>query len=504
MFVRLKNNKSGSISVQIVDKSNGYKVVKTVGCTKDKEEVKQLEIKARKLIESDFGNQPNLFIKNDHLIQASTISNTDLITIGPELIFGKIFDKIGFNKIRDELFRDITITRLVYPSSKLKTIDYLRSYKGIDVSVQSIYRFLDRLHSRYKDEVEEISFNHTKHILGQISVVFYDVTTLYFEAEDEDDLRKIGFSKDGKFQSPQILVGLLVGSDGYPIGYEIFEGNKFEGHTLIPVLEKFMLKYDLSKPIVIADAGLLSNTNIKILEKYNYKYIIGARIKSESEEIKKEILSKVISKVNGLSFYIEKDLDKKLIVSYSDKRAIKDFYNRAKGLRRLKKRISSGTLTKESINNRGYNKFLKLKNKVEVFIDEVKIREDEKWDGLKGYITNTDLSLDDVINNYKHLWQIEKAFRISKTDLRIRPIYHYKKRRIEAHVCISFVAYSIYKELERILKINNCKKSPSKVAELSKTMYKLNFISYETNEKISILLNMSSEQDHIYKIIKNL
>jgi transposase len=503
MFVKKVKNRSGSTTVIIIDKSRGnYKVVETIGTSKDEKEISKYIKQGKELLESNFGNQQSLFLEKEDdsdFILVSEISNTDINVVGPELIFGNLFDKIGFNKIPEKLFRHITIARLVYPTSKLKTVEYLYRYEGKEYSIDSIYRFLDRMSSKYKDGVEEISFNHTKKVLGQISVVFYDVTTLYFEAEDEDDLRKIGFSKDGKFQCPQILVGLLVGCDGYPIGYEIFEGNKFEGHTLIPVLEAFMVKYDLSKPIVIADAGLLSNTNIKILEKYNYKYIIGARIKSESEDIKKEILSKSNIKVNGLSFCIEKDIGKKLVISYSDKRASKDTYNRNKGLRRLRKQINSGTLTKESINNRGYNKFLKIKERVEVIIDEVKVREDEKWDGLKGYITNTDLSLDEVINNYKHLWQIEKAFRISKTDLRIRPVYHYKRRRIEAHICISFVAYSIYKELERLLKNNNVEISIKKAKELTQTMYQ---IKYKKNKnEIKKLLKMDKEQETIYKLI---
>ena len=149
-----------------------------------------------------------------------------------------------FNEIKNTLFRHITIARLAYPASKLKTVDYLYRYLGIDISEDKIYRFLDELNKTYKEKVEKIAYQNTKkHLGGTISVVFYDMTTLYFEAEDEDDLRKIGFSKDGKFQCPQIMLGLLVGKNGYPIGYDIFEGNTFEGHTLIPILEKIQKVY---------------------------------------------------------------------------------------------------------------------------------------------------------------------------------------------------------------------------------------------------------------------
>lgn len=155
---------------------------------------------------------------------------------------------------------------------------------------------MDTLHRSLKRQVEQIAFDYTKSVLaGKISVVFYDMTTLYFESSDEDDLRISGFSKDGKAQNPQILLGLLVASNGYPIGYEIFEGNKYEGHTLIPVLEHFQQRFNLSRPIVIADAGLLSTPNIKYLRSKQYEFILGARLKNESDEIKGQILSQPLA-----------------------------------------------------------------------------------------------------------------------------------------------------------------------------------------------------------------
>ncbi len=377
-----------------------------------------------------------------------SLSNNNIRTIGPELIFGTLFDRIGFNAVEAELFRHIVIARLVYPTSKLKTVDYLMRYQGKTIAVDAIYRFLDKLSDTYKETVEKIAFDYTKGRLKNISVVFYDMTTLYFEAEDEDDLRRIGFSKDGKFQNPQIMLGLLVGEEGCPIGYDIFEGNTFEGHTLLPVLKGIQEKYGLKKPILIADAALLSKNNLNNLSALGYEFIIGARIKNESLEIREEILEKTRGLKDGQGIAIKKAGGTRLIVTYSDKRQKKDANNRKRGLEKLKVRIKSGRLTKENINNRGYNKFLALQGSIAVEIDEDKIKEDEAFDGLKGYITNTRLKPDKIVENYSHLWQIEKAFRISKTDLKIRPIYHYRKKRIEAHILIAFVAYTIYKELE--------------------------------------------------------
>ncbi len=506
MFVRKKKNKSGSITVQIVDKSSGYKILETIGTSKDIHKIREYCVIAQERIDRDYNRQLDLFSSdyNSDIIEEflNSLTSDNILPIGPELILGKIFDRIGFNKIPEELFRTLVLTRLIYPGSKLKVVDYLHFYQNKDISVQRIYRFLDRFYNKYKEQAEDIAYEYSKGVLGgKISVVFYDVTTLYFEAEDEDDLRRIGFSKDGKFQCPQIQVGLLVGKDGYPLGYNIFEGNKYEGHTLIPVLKAFENRYNISKPIVIADSGLLSKNNIEILESNNYQYILGARIKNESASLKSEILKKSEYLSNGDSFSMDISGNLRLIISYSDSRAKKDKHNRQRGIMRLNRRIKNGMLTKESINNRGYNKFLVLKNKIEVALDESKIREDERWDGLKGYITNTNLLPSDVINNYKHLWAIERAFRISKTDLRIRPIYHYLKRRIEAHICISFVAYTIYKEFERLLKINNSNLSVKKAIEAIRSIYQITYKIPHTKRTKKKILNMTKEQKEIYNIV---
>ncbi len=429
MFVRKKKNKSGIISIQIIDKSSDkYKVFKTIGSSSDKKIIEELFIKANQEIKNlNVQEQFNFEIdKERQLVDTFYNSIEDFKLLGPELLLGKIFDEVGFTKIKEELFRHLVITRLVYPVSKLKTIDYLYKYKGISINVDKVYRYLDRLHKEQINLVEQISYRHAiKEMQAEVSIVFYDVTTLYFEAEDEDDLRKSGFSKDGKHQNPQIVLGLLVNATGFPLGYEIFDGKKFEGHTMLPVIEAFKKKYKLKQLVIVADAGLMSKENIKELVKKKYKFIIGARIKNESEAIKKKILSLKISDGQSAVF---KRQEERMIVSYSGQRAKKDEYNRKRGLQKLEKSVSIGNLTKKQITNRGYNKYLKLDGKVTVAIDYDKYNDDAKWNGLKGYLTNTELSKEEVIAQYKQLWYIEKTFRISKTDLRIRPIFHYLKR----------------------------------------------------------------------------
>lgn len=473
MFIRELKNRSGSISIQIISKANGkYKVVKTIGCATMLQDIERLKILANQEIIKITKQQKLFKTENDQLVEYvfSTLENSSIRTVGPEIVFGKIYDHIGFNKIAEQMFRHLVIARLAFPLSKLKTSEYLYRYQGVSLSVDSIYRFLDKLNDKLKLQVEHINYNYTKRILeNEINVVFYDMTTLYFEASDEDDLRKTGFSKDGKHQNPQIFLGLLVGLGGYVIGYDIFESNTYEGHTLIPFIENIRDKFNLNKPVVIADSGLLSKTNIEALESKEYEYIIGARIKNESNEIKSAILSKEYNDGDVIS--IEKEHNRRLIVSYSKKRALKDAYNRKRGLKRLEKRVKSGKLTKSNINNRGYNKYLRLKGEINIDIDYEKFELDSHWDGLKGYITNTKLNDEKVIENYNNLWHIERAFRMSKTDLRIRPIYHHLRKRIEAHICISFTAYSIYKELERVLKQEQSLLSVSQASELTHNIY---------------------------------
>jgi transposase len=502
MFVRKKNNISGVVSIQIIDKSSGkYKLLKTIGSSANENEITRLVIKAKQWIQSKTGLTEFDFTDYQQHTDFVLDGITQINVYGTELLIGKLFDEIGFNIIPDNIFKLLVLARLSFPVSKLKTTDFLSKYHYINIDVHNVYRYLDKLYNTQKELVQQISYTHTLQILNkEISIVFYDVTTLYFEAEQEDDLRKTGFSKDGKHQHPQIVLGLLVSIDGYPLAYDIFEGNKFEGHTMLPIIEAFKEKYKLNKLVVVADSGLMSASNIDELQLKGYEYIIGARIKNEKKDIQEKILALALG--NGESANVEKDKYSKIIISYSDKRAAKDRHNRERGLHKLEKQIQSGKLTKSNINNKGYNKYLKLEGEVKISIDETKLTNASKWDGLKGYITNTTLTKEEIIENYSHLWKIEKAFRISKTDLQIRPIYHRLQRRIEAHICIAFVAYKIYKELERQLKEKLSILSPEKAIEIAKTIYAVKVEHPVTKNVTYKTILITEEQKYLAKIFK--
>ncbi len=499
MFVRKKKNPSGKISVQVIDKSLGkYKVIKTIGCSGNSKEIKSLIKEGRQWIKNQQGILE--FDFSDRKQTEQFLDNIEKITTtGTTLLLEKIYNSIGLGEIDDEIFKLLVFSRIVFPSSKLKTTELISSYYNITLNVQKIYRYMDDFHLEKKSLVEQISYKHTLKILGgKISIVFYDVTTLYFEIDKEDEIRKRGFSKEGKHQNPQIVLGLLVSLEGYPLAYEIFEGNKFEGHTILPVIDRFKKKYKIDKLVIIADSGLLSKENIESLKSKGYEFIIGARIKLEKEEIKNKILSLKLN--DGESKIIKKENGLRLLINYSKRRAKKDKFNRDRGLKRLEKQIKSGRLTKENINNRGYNKYLKLEGNIKVSIDKEKFQSDARWDGLKGYITNTELSEKEIIDNYNHLWKIEKAFRISKHDLKIRPIYHRLQLRIETHIIISFVAYKLYKELERQLKLLNSKLTVEKAIEIAKTIYSIEIKLPNSEQSVTKNLFLTDQQRYLAEI----
>jgi hypothetical protein len=490
LYIREKKNKSGSVSVIIIDRNNrGYKVVETIGCAYNETDLEIfLDIAQARLKELNKKLYPSLFdvvepeLPKHQSLQFINIYNRDMMPVGDELIYGELFKQIGCNKIfvKDKeykLFKALVISRLLYPGSKLYTIDYIEYFKKEKIDKNKIYRFLDTLYTpEIKSNIERCVFTHTKEIMNDtITVTFYDVTTLYFESESEDDLRRIGFSKEGKLARPQIQLGLFTTLEGYPLSYEVYEGNKYEGHTLVDILVKFQTRFQLkNRPIVVADRGMLTNANLAFLENNNYKYILAYKIKNISNEFKEKIVSLpfvddgvihtieydkeiVYDDENGIKQSI--NVQHRLILTYSTKRAKKDKRAREKALQKLEKKLSQN-ITKKDLKLSHYAKYLDIDEKCTIGykLNLDKVQQDEKLDGIKGYVTNEfTLTSEEVIQHYQNQYEVERAFRISKTDLRIRPIYHRLETRIKAHILISFVSYAIYKEFERKLKIHGVK-----------------------------------------------
>ncbi len=505
MFIRKKKNRSGTTSIVVVEKRKGiFREIITIGTSNDASVLESLYLKGKKWMSVYMGEQ-DIFETHDKAFEERQVteyllSNVENILLnGVQLILNNVFKLTGFDLIEDMIFRQLVIARLSQPMSKAATVEYLKSHFDEDAQLHRIYRYLDKLYNTQQEKIQQISVEHTRRILGgQIGLLFYDVTTLYFESDYGDELRETGFSKDGRHSQPQVVLGLLASKDGYPLSYSVFNGSQYEGYTMLPVVEDFVQRFNLDDFIVVADSGLMNQRNIALLESGNYKYIIGARIKNESNEIKTWALS--LRKQDGEFNETRKGLAR-LIVGYSTKRANKDRHNREKGVKRLEKAYRSGKITKENINKRGYNKFLEISDNVKVTISSDKIEQDEKWDGLKAYLTNTTLAANEVYDQYSSLWSIERAFRITKGTLEMRPMFHFTPKRIEAHVCICFVAYKVYKELERILKISHINMSIDKVLDIAKTIttIKINLpVSGNTMTKTMLLTQRHKSIAHLF------
>lgn len=504
MYLRKKRYPSGNIGIIVVEKIRGKMTeLTTIGIAKSEEEVERFVQKGHEWIEREEARRkPRLDLFGEqsedckHEIEEtermlSNISN--ILLNGSDLILDRIFNRVGFNKIDDEVFRKLVKARLSYPASKAATVEYLKNHFDEDIDLSRIYRYLDKLSDTQHEIVQDISVKHTQELFGgNIGVLFYDVTTLYFESDHEDELRKTGFSKEGRHSNPQIILGLLVSVGGYPLAYCIHEGNKYEGHTMLPVIQKFVEEYNLRDFIVVADSGLMTNDNIEELEQLGYKYIIGARIKNESTAVKEWILQQ--PKADRAMVEYDKGSGRRLLIGYTEDRAKKDAYNRDKGIRRLEKSYRRGKLTKENVNKRGYNKFLTMEGDLKVNIDYAKIKEDARWDGLKGYLTNTEIPHNEIYSAYHNLWHVERAFRIAKSKIEIRPMFHFTRRRIEAHICICFVALKVYKELERLLKDAHISMSIDKVLALAQTIVTIQIHLPKNNEILSKTMLMKRHQ----------
>jgi transposase len=505
MYVRKKPNRSGSTSVVVVAKKLGkVHYLKTLGVSSDTEEIENLYLQGKKWIAEQKGERDMFLEHIRKQEEKEVVSNLldkveNILLNGTQLILNPVYENIGFNAINDNILKHLVVSRICQPRSKVATVDYLKSYFDEDIELHKIYRYLDKLSDTQKDKIQQISVSHTQKVLGgKIGVVFYDVTTLYFETDFSDDLRKSGFSKDGKHSQPQVVLGLLVSDGGYPLAYSIHEGNKYEGHTMLPVVKDFVKKFNLKDFVVVADSGLMNKENIAELEQNGYKYIVGARIKSESKAVTDWILSQ--NKTEGIFYEYQKTDECKLILGYSEQRAKKDAYNREKGIKRLEKEFKTGKITKDKINKRGYNKFLEISDNIDVKVNYEKTMEDEKWDGLKGYVTNTNLSAEAICKQYSELWQVERAFRVTKGVLELRPMFHFTKKRIEAHVCICFVAYKVYKELERMLKTNKINLSVDKVLDIAKTITTVKVKLQQSKETITKTMLITQKHKSIAQL----
>jgi len=502
MFVRVKtSNKGATTYVQIVQSVRKgdrvtQKIVRHIGVAKDEDELKKLKLLAQWIkLKLEAGGQEFLFKpeeivkledsgkkykEQDYIVNVKNLKEEQRLVSGIHDVYGKLFYDLGYdkvikrpsrNKATVDIFKNIVLARIANPVSKMATVDMLEEDFGVTLDLDRVYRMMDSLDEPAIERLKKISYQNTLNLLGsKIDVIFYDATTLYFESFTEDELKKNGFSKNHKHNQPQVLLALMVTTDGLPVDYEIFPGDTYEGHTLIPALTKIREKYDIEKVVFVADSAMLSEDNIgmlEALEEHNLTYIVGARLKNMASALKNKILDKRNYKKIKAGYSIAEIPygDRKVIVSYSESRAIKDAADRKKAVAKLIKKLERSKSTKSHLLNHGYRKYLKVEGKSKLSLDEAKIASDAKWDGLLGVVTNSDLLPPSVLSKYNDLWNIEAAFRVTKHDLAIRPIYHWKPRRILAHIAICFCAYALVKHLEYRVRLQYKKLSIEKIRQ---------------------------------------
>jgi transposase len=486
MFIRTKKRKSGKIAVQIVESHRrankvSQHVVRHVGQGINDAEVEDLKKLAEKIIlkmEEDKKRQPKLplfkpmeFLKKRNT-KKDVPDNAMLYNMKEEQrvidgigdVFGKLFDELGFNKILtgtrknerwNEYLRTMVLARIANPVSKRRTASLLEEDYGIKMPLDSIYRTMEHIH-RCEDSIKKHAAKKTLELFkSDVDVLFFDVTTLYFESFSADELRDFGFSKDCKFKETQVVLALVTTTNGLPITYRLFPGNTYEGHTLLRMVDELSLDYNIKNILLVADRAMFTEDNLKALEAKEIKYIVAAKLKGMSKSIKEQIHDPRGYRGHGdfaeIGFYKELEYKgRRLVVDYSRHRAEKDASDRNRLVERLLKKVKDGKIAiKDVIPNYGTKKYLKVKKGQKAEVNEAKIEEDAIWDGLHGVISNAcakDMSALELLKRYRGLWRIEEAFRINKHDLKMRPIYHYKPERIKAHISVCFIAYTLIKQ----------------------------------------------------------
>ena len=405
-----------------------------------------------------------------------------------EKIMNKIISKTKEKfSLNDSVFH-MVIQHLLDPCSKLKTYEKQENFLGLDeVDLNSLYRSLDLLADN-KEKIEEDLFFRNRNLFNmEIDVAYYDVTTFYFESVKQNELKDFGFSKDCKFNQVQVVMGLFVDCEGRPIGYELFKGNVFDGKTLEKSLEMLKERFKIRRVIVVADRGINSKSNLLKLKSLGYGYIVASRLKSMSKEIIEEALSdkdyievsdeefkyKVLNYSNKVN---REELPERLIVTYSGKRARKDRADRNRILEKTRKLLKDPSKIDAS-NKRGGKKFIKFTGKKKWELDREAIKSSERFDGYYAIQTSeTNVSPREILEKHHGLWKIEESFRIMKSNLEVKPIFHWTEKRIRGHFVLCFLAFLLERELEFRLKSKEIKASPNKIRDSlnSLKMVKLN------------------------------
>jgi len=452
--IRSTRTKSNSIAIQVVKYEKRQTVVlKHIGSSKEKKEIDLFKIAAKQWIKKNdpqlslFANKPVVKVKDKVLVvdQSKLISTHKMFTYE---VFYMFLKKLGFipllEDLKSNLLFDLVIARLINPASKLESIYFLEKEFNIKYTRSNVYRSISK-YIEFKDKIEKIIIDFAKKKLSfNFKVVYYDVSTLYFESfKSDEELKQCGFSKDNKFNQPQLVIGLVVNNQGFPVSYQLFPGNTFEGSTFIPVIKHLQQKYKIETFTVVADAAMISEANVKKLKDKKLKYIVGARLANLDKSTIGKIDEEMIRTHNStIRLKTKKGY---LICHFSKSRFSKDKHETGK---QVAKAMNALQNQGEAVKRLKFIKKKKKKNEKIIFNKKLFEKTKILW-GIKGYYTNLKNETNkEIINQYRQLWKVEKAFRITKSDLQARPIYHRNTDTIKTHILICFMALSIAKYIE--------------------------------------------------------
>jgi len=449
LFVRKVKTASGATAVQIAHTRRGKQtIVEHIGSAHDDAQLAVLMQVAKEKIQAG-----QLAFDLDALTPAPVTASPTITGSRSRVLWDVLeaaYDRLGFGTAVDnEVFRKLVLARVVEPTSKADTIRVLDELGVPAPSLRTIWRTLARcVEQGWRDKLSQAAYAHaTRH--GALSLVLYDVTTLYFEAEDEDELRKVGMSKERRVD-PQILVGLLVTPDGFPLEVHEFEGNTAETVTLLPVLRAFQTRHDVDDVVVVADAGMLSAANLNALEDAGFRFIVGSRISKAPYDLAEHFDKHGGVLHDGETMESKRVMgtgqnarERRVVYHYSAKRDRRDNHTLDKQVERAEK-VADGRKPLKK------DRFVKLSG-TRRGVDWALVERARELAGLKGYVTNIPaitMTGNEVVGAYHALFQVEASFRMAKTDLRARPMFHHQHDSIHAHLTIVFTALAVARHLQ--------------------------------------------------------
>ena len=384
---------------------------------------------------------------------------------GPALIFYHLWQHLGLEKILNKLFADtqavsgyteavfaMVLNRLVEPRSKRgvdKWVEKVYRPQFKELELHHYYRALDYL-AEFKDRVEEELFLNVRNIFNlKLDLVFWDTTSTYFEGRGPE-MAAEGYSKDHRPDCRQVVIGVLMTKDGFPVAHQVFPGNTADIETFRECLKELRKRFNIDRVVVVADRGMLSRKLVREIEEAGLAYIFGVKMR------RLKAIAEVLSR-GGRYQVVDENLKVKevmhegerYIICLNPKEAERDRLAREEMLADLTRKLKQGP--KQLVGNRGYRRYLKFTGAT-VSIDEEKIAFEKRFDGKYVLKTNTELAPSEVAQSYKLLWQVERAFRELKTGLNLRPVYHHTDSRVRGHIMVCFLALVLETALCRKLK----------------------------------------------------